>query len=334
MNEYIKLEGEKFLKEYKLIEEKIKEFDRIAIFRHIKPDFDALGTQFGLKTYIEENYPNKIVKVFGDNHVTFSGAGLIYPNVDKESDTWFDEDFLAIIVDVGDKKRIADPRFEKASFKIKLDHHPETDNIFDISVVDTSLAAASELVINMLLHFENNKISKEAAYYFYTAIVGDSGRYLFGSTTTHTFQVASILLETGLDIVSIYEKMYEKDIKDLEFTKYVLNNYKISEAGTAYYVLTQKDLDDLNLASEQGKEHVNIFSSIKGINIWCSITEDITEPCFRISLRSRYYNVNEVAMMFKGGGHNQASGAQIKDLSELDAFIKACDDKIKEGIKK
>lgn len=333
MNEIIKNQALKFEKEYKEILENIKKFDKIAVFRHIMPDFDALGTQFGLATWLKENFKNKDIKILGDNHVTFTPKGL-YPETDKVNDSWFNDDFLAIIVDVGDEKRIADPRFKRAKFKIKLDHHPETDKIFDISVVDTSLCAASELVVNMLLTFEDKYlISQVSASYFYGAIVGDSGRFLFGSTSRHTFEIASELLSKGIKIVPLYEKMYEKEIDDLKFMQFVLNNYKITKEGTAYYVLTQKDLDELHLSSEQGKEHVNLFSSIRGVNIWCSITEDVTEPCFRISLRSRYYNVNEIAVNFKGGGHKQASGAQIATLNELDKFIEACDNKIKEGIK-
>ena len=70
---------------------------------------------------------------------------------------------------------------------------------------------------------------------------------------------------------------------------------------------------------------VNLFSNIEGVKIWCSITEDVTEPCFRVSIRSRNYVINGVAAEFKGGGHAQASGAQIKDLSELPDLIKALD---------
>lgn len=318
-------------KEYQEILSKIKEYKKIAIFRHIMPDFDALGTQFGLATWIKENFPSKDVKILGDNHVTFTPRGL-YPETDKVNDVWFD-DFLAIIVDVGDKKRIADPRFERASYKIKLDHHPATDNIFDISITETELAAATELVVNMLISFgDEYKFSPLAASYFFTALVGDSGRFLFGSTSSLTFETASFLIEKGCKIVPVYEKMYEKEIDELEFQKYVLNNYKITKEGTAYYVLTQKDLDALNLKCEQGKEYVNLFSSIKGVNIWCSITEDVTEPCFRISLRSRYYDVSKLAKMYKGGGHRAASGAQIATLDELEQFLNDCDKLIKEGI--
>ena len=34
----------------------IKRYDRIAIFRHCKPDYDALGSQMGLATWIKDNF--------------------------------------------------------------------------------------------------------------------------------------------------------------------------------------------------------------------------------------------------------------------------------------
>ena len=78
MLDQIKLEGKAFKKEYKEVLNNIKKFDRIAIFRHIMPDFDALGSQFGLATWIKDNFPNKEVKVLGDNNVVFTKNGL-YP---------------------------------------------------------------------------------------------------------------------------------------------------------------------------------------------------------------------------------------------------------------
>lgn len=330
---YINLEAKKYSKQYKNLLKQIEKYDKIAIFRHIMPDFDALGTQFGLATWLKVNFPNKDIKVLGDNHITFTPRGL-FPTTDKVDDDWFNNDFLAIIVDVGDKKRIADPRFMKASYKFKLDHHPATDNLFDDEITDIDKAAAAELVVSMLLSFKNKyTFNQLMANYFYIGLVGDSGRFQYSSTTPLSFEIAKKLLETGINITKIYELMYQKKIEDLEVIKFILNNYKVSEHGVCYYVLTQEDLTRLGLACEQGKENVNFFSSYKGINIWCSITEDITEPCFRISIRSRNYVINGVANQFKGGGHAQAAGAQIKDLSELPKFIEALDKVVIENSK-
>lgn len=329
---YIKFDAKKYKKEYSLFFKLIEKYDRICVFRHIKPDFDALGTQLGLVTWLKDNFPSKEIKMVGDNHVAFTPRGL-YPVMDVIKDNWFDTPFLAIIVDVGDQKRIADPRFLKGEFKFKLDHHPKTDDIFDAEITDTTKAAASELVASLLISNKKYKLSKLAAHYFYTGLVGDSGRFQFGSTSPLTFEVSKKLLETGIEIVPTYELMYQKSIADLEVLRFIISNYKISKHGVAYYIMTQKDLTNLGLASEQGKDNVNFFSNYKGINIWCSITEDITEPCFRISIRSRNYKINDVATEFKGGGHAQAAGAQIKDLSELDKFISALDNIVINNVK-
>ena len=96
----------------------------------------------------------------------------------------------------------------------------------------------------------------------------------------------------------------------------------------AYYVLDAKIQQELHITTERGKENVNLFSNINGINAWCSITEDPNpkDPCWRISIRSKEKAINGVAAMFSGGGHAQASGAKIKTIEELPAFIQALDD--------
>ncbi len=326
----IKAVGKKFAKENKQIISLIKKYDRIAIFRHIMPDYDALGTQMGLYHWIKDNFPEKEVIVLGDNHVTFTPR--LFPEMDRVNDDWFSKPYLTIVVDVGNKSRIADPRFEKASDRIKIDHHPRTEDWPTVDVTDTSTAAASELVVALLLNLGSKyKLSKEAAENFYIALVGDSGRFQYSSTSALTFAVASHLINTGIKINEIYQRMYQKQIDDLAVTAYILNHFTISPKGVAYYVLDSKIQEELKITTERGKENVNLFSNIEGIHIWCSITEDTNpkEPCWRISIRSKGITINGVATEFGGGGHAQASGAKIETLEELPKFIAALDALIK-----
>ena len=326
----IKELGKKFKSEIKDFEKALKEYDRIVIFRHIMPDYDALGTQMGLYTFLKDNFPNKTIKVVGDNHVTFTPR--LFPEMDKLNDSFFDEPFLAIICDVSNKSRIADPRFEKAAKILKVDHHPKTEEFANVDIVDTSMAAAAELLVSIILNFKGKYVlSEEAAHYFYIGIVGDSGRFQYSSTSAHTFAVASVLINAGIKLNEIYGNMYLKQIDDLAVTAYILNNFKISPKGVAYYVLSDEIQKKLKITTERGKENVNLFSNIEGINIWCSITEDTDpkEPCWRISIRSREYVINGVATEFGGGGHKQASGAKIATLDELPKFIAALDALVK-----
>ncbi len=311
-------------KTYKKIIKAIKQFDHIAIFRHIMPDFDALGTQFGLATWIKDNFKNKDVKILGDNHVTFTPR--LYPETDTVSDSWFHQPFLAIIVDVSNVSRIADPRWEKATEVIKLDHHPLVEDFGNLVIVDTTMAAASELVANLLISSPKKyHLSKESAYYLYSGIVGDSGRFQYSSTSAHTFAIAEELLKKGLNISKIYQNMYLKKVDDLKVTAYVLNHFEVSSKGVAYYVLPYKIQAELNITVERGKENVNLFANIEGINAWCSISEDVKDNCWRVSIRSKEKPINGVATEFEGGGHPQASGAKLNSLDDLPKLIKALD---------
>ena len=302
----------------------IKRYDRIAIFRHSKPDFDALGSQMGLAIWLKDNFPNKEIRVLGDNHVTFTPR--LYPEMDNLSEDWFKKPFLAIVLDTANTSRIADPRWKKAKFKIKIDHHPEVEKYGKIQVVRTDACAAAEILTDILLSFKGNYVlSKEAASYLYSGIAGDSGRFQYSSTSEVSFITASYLLAAGIELSDVYQRMYQKKIEDLQVTAYILNHFSVSEHGVAYYVLDANIQKELNITTERGKENVNLFSNIEGINAWCSITEDPKDNCWRISIRSKATPINEVAAKWEGGGHAQASGAKIDNLEQLPAFINDLD---------
>ena len=318
----IKAYGEAHKAAYRRILAAIKRYDRIAIFRHIKPDFDAMGTQMGLYQWIKDNFPNKEVHFLGDNHVSFTPR--LFPETEKLGDEFFaDRNFLSIVVDVGDHERIADPRYKKAKFVAKFDHHPYKKQVAKAEVLDLESAAAAEIVADFILNQKGMILSKEAARHLWIGLVGDSGRFLFSSTSPHTFEIAEALLETGIDIHEIYLAMYEKNIDSLRGLGYVLAHFKISPHGVAYYTLPKEVQEELHITPELGKEHVNTFSNIEGINAWCSITEDPNpkDYCWRISIRSKGKDISGVAFKWEGGGHAQASGAKIKSLDDLDAFI-------------
>ena len=302
----------------------IKRYDRIAIFRHSKPDFDALGSQMGLAIWLKDNFPNKEIRVLGDNHVTFTPR--LYPEMDNLSEDWFKKPFLAIVLDTANTSRIADPRWKKAKFKIKIDHHPEVEKYGKIQVVRTDACAAAEILTDILLSFKGNYVlSKEAASYLYSGLAGDSGRFQYSSTSEVSFITASYLLAAGIELSDVYQRMYQKKIEDLQVTAYILNHFSVSEHGVAYYVLDANIQKELNITTERGKENVNLFSNIEGINAWCSITEDPKDNCWRISIRSKATPINEVAAKWEGGGHAQASGAKIDNLEQLPAFINDLD---------
>lgn len=307
---------------------KIIAYDHIAIFRHIRPDYDAMGSQLGLYYWIKENFPSKDVKFLGENHVSLSPR--CFPNTDVVADSWFkDNKVLAIVVDTSTKGRVSDTRYTMGDYIVKIDHHPENKKYGYIQLVETTCCAAAEFVLSIILSFGNEYVlSKRSASFFYKGIVGDSNRFMYNSTSPMTFEIAKIILETGIKLSKVYAEMYQKDMNDLEITSYILNHLQFTKKGVGYYVLDKDEMEMLHLPPERGKDNIDLFDHVKGVEIWCSITEEAKDGYFRVSIRSKEIPINGVAAKYSGGGHAQASGAKIKNLDELPNLLKDLDDLI------
>lgn len=320
----------KYTTQYGQILRAIKKYPKIVVFRHVIPDFDALGTQWGVATWIKENFPKKQVKVVGEDHPTFTPR--LYPKMQKVSNKFFDKNTLAIVVDTANQERIDDPRHHLANMVIKIDHHPNVQPYGDICLVETDTCAASELWMRILTYYGLKKfhLSKKTATFLYSGIAGDSGRFMYKSTTPGTFLMAKTLLETGINAHDdVYLKMYEKTLEDLKITAYLLNHYHVSPKGVAYYVLSHQEQSDLGMLAAQGKDNVNLFSNIQGVHIWCSISEDIKDKVWRVSIRSKKVTINQIAQKYSGGGHAQASGCKLSKIEDLPNLIADLDKLLK-----
>ena len=84
LNNYLELIDEFF--------KTIEEFDRIAIFRHEKPDYDALGSQMGLVSFIKDNFPKQEVIYVGDEMVGLNED--CFPKMCEIDEKWFNKKFL------------------------------------------------------------------------------------------------------------------------------------------------------------------------------------------------------------------------------------------------
>ena len=314
--------------EFKYLEKRIREEDEIVIYRHVSPDYDALGSQFGLATWIMENFPEKKVHCVGENQPNYQPK--LFPLCETLQEADYGREHLAITVDVSDSKRISDNHISKAKEVIKIDHHPlpqEEYRFGDYLIVHPDRPAASELIaLFALSRGRGFRLSKKASEYLYTGIIGDTGRFLYEDSDGSTFRIAGDLLELGVDKTSIYDRMYETDIRKMNILKYCLNHYKLTEKGTRYFVFGKEVEDELQMSPSEGNLHINVFRNIKGVRCVCSVTEDVANQEFRVSLRSGHIKVSPAAQKFGGGGHDYAAGCKLKDLSQLPELIKACDE--------
>lgn len=301
---------------YKEILETIKKYDKIIIHRHMRPDPDALGSQGGLVEILRESFPNKrILKAGGP-----VGDLDFLTTMDDVNDDDY-QGALVIVTDTANTPRISDERYKLASMLIKIDHHPNDDVYGDIQLVNINASSCSEIITDFYLANENDlRLPNEAARLLYAGIVGDTGRFLYPSTTPHTMRIAARLMENDFIPNAVNNQMNSVTQKVAKLTGYVLQNLTISEVGVAKVLLTKELLKRFDLTDTETSSIVSIPGTVDGVLTWGIFVEQ-PDGHFRCRLRSKGPIINEVAKRHNGGGHPLASGANAKDQEEINEII-------------
>ena len=302
-----------------LILEKIKEFDTIIIHRHKRPDGDCIGSQFGLKYFIEDNFPNKKVYAIGDevpNYLNFIGES------EKIEDDIY-KDALVIIVDTSVKDRICDDRYINGKYIIKIDHHDDSEDFGNIQYVNEKAPACCEIITLMLKEW-NMPICEKSAIALFTGIVTDTGRFQFRGVGRNTFNAASILTDTGIDTTYIYTKLNLKDINSIRLEAYLYKHMKTTKHGVVYMHFTDKIIKKFKVSREDAAALVSCMSNFRGHPFWITFV-DYPEN-IRVRLRSRTITINEIGKKYRGGGHLMACGATVYNRKEIKALLKDADE--------
>ncbi len=298
---------------------KIKEYDHIVIARHIGVDPDALCSQLALRDAIRLTYPEKKVLAIGTGSQKFLGIGRL-DRIEKL------ENALLIVCDTPDKKRIDSAIVEDYAYSIKLDHHPFMEKFCDIEYINDQATSTCELIMEMLLGGEL-QCNSDIAELLYIGLVSDSNRFLFNSCNSHTFELVSKYLEKyPFDITKAYEKIYFRPLNEVRLEGYISLNMVVTENQLGYVVIRDSVINELGVDSAAAGNMINNFNYIKEVLVWATITEDIKNDQYRISIRSRGPEINSIAERHNGGGHKFASGVRVKTLEEALLIMKDLDD--------
>ena len=300
--------------------EAIEAAQTIILHRHERPDPDALGSQVGLKELIEATYTDKVVKVTG-----YSEPSLAFLS---DMDVVTDEDYkeaLVIVCDTANTPRIDDDRYTLGQTLIKIDHHPEVDPYGDISWVDPSMSSTSEMIY--LLATTGKKkltVTDEAARLMYAGIIGDTGRFLYPSTTEQTLYVAAELVRFKFNRSHLYNQLYERKPAVARLKGYLLDQLDLSDAGVTSAKLTVDILARYGVTSEETSALIGTYGDVLGIKAWVIFVEEPDQ--IRVRLRSKGPQIHTLAARYNGGGHPLASGAKVKSWDEADQLVKDLND--------
>lgn len=310
---------------YKEIYKAIKKYDEIVIARHTGADIDALGSQFAMQEIIKETFPEKKVYAIGAYSSKFKFVGQL----DREEDLKL-ENPLLIVLDTPKTSRIDTLDLSKYSFKIKIDHHPLEEKFGDIELVNDKSSSACEVVID-LCNNTKLKMNKIAAERLFMGIVSDTNRFMYPSTSYETMNKAAKLIEEfGVNPPELYEKMYLRDLVELRFEGYMLQNLKVTKNKVAYIKITDEIQKEFNVDAATPSNMIGSLSYINDFIVWVTFSEDKKQNLVRVSIRSRGPVINTIAMQYNGGGHKLASGVRLPDFTLSDALIEDLDKLCKE----
>ncbi len=306
---------------------KIKQYDKIIIFRHFRPDGDAIGSTKGLARILKLTYPEKKIYLQNadySNYLAFLG---------KEDEQLPDEEYvdaLGIVLDTATQERISSKKFSLCKELIKIDHHIPVQDYGVCQWVEENRSSLCEMIAYFYETFMDElKIDKEAATYIYTGMVTDSGRFRFREVSGDTMRLAGLMLDQGVELDYVYSNLYLRDFNSFKFESYAHKKMKISENGVVSLFVTKAMKKKFNLSNEDASASVSYMEGIKDSLIWIAFIQT-DDGAIRVRLRSRYVTVSELAEKYNGGGHACAAGATVYSKKEMKQLLAEADALLKE----
>lgn len=299
------------------IEEILSKASSVAIFGHVRPDGDCIGSCLGLYNYIADNFPNVQAQVFAEafppSYNFLNGADKILHEYDGR-----DVD-LAFLMDTPSFERCGANGVEclkKAKFTCNIDHHiSNPQNLCTVNFVEPSASSASEVLYFLL---DSNKVSKNTANSMYLGIVHDTGAFKFSCTSKRTMTAVGDFIDKGCDFAKIInDTYYTRSYKATLITGLAMEKCKLGLDGKVVYsYVTPEDMQRFDVTPMDLGSVVDTIREVSETEV--ALFMYPVNGQYKISLRSNYIvDVNKIAGTFGGGGHAKAAGASTSEHPDV-----------------
>src|SRR6266511_917469 len=253
----------------------ISDAGEVALVCHVNPDGDALGSMLGLFHVLRAaakptiaSFPSPFV--VAPHYRNLPGLELI--TAPHEFPV---EPDVVVTFDSGSLERLGDlePAAKAARELIVIDHHISNDRYGTINVIEPN-AAASGWVVLRLIDTLGLPLVRDAAVCLYAALICDTGRFQYDTTTPEVFDMARRLTEFDVPVAEVTRPMFER------------------------YGVTLEEVEGL----------IDILRRTTEAEVTCVLKEE-ADGTVRVSLRSLgNVDVRRIAEAHGGGGHRFAAG--------------------------
>lgn len=232
---------------------------------------------------------------------------------------------LIIVLDSPDLERLGTP-FEKnpdlfyETPVINIDHHSGNDYFGQVNLVDVTSTSTAEILVSLLeaLSPEKSPFDEKIATLLLTGIVTDTGSFQNTNTTPKSLTVAAQLVAAGAKRDEIIKNIYKtRPLSTLRLWGRALANiHDEKDYGFVWSSLSANDYVEVGAAeSESGGVIDELLKTVSGAKFVLLLSEK--GGILNGSLRSveKGVDVSAIAKLFSGGGHSQAAGFEVSDVT-------------------
>lgn len=301
------------------LSELIQGCDNIVIMGHRFPDFDAMGSAFGVACIAKSLGKNAYIATDANK----SAAKALVENVDEDfKDCIVDCEFaktklsgkknLLVVVDTHIKSFVEFPELlEMARMTVVIDHHRKAVDYIDDAIIffhDPSASSASEMVTELIEYIPaTTHIGSFTADCLLAGIMLDTKNFVLRSGAD-TFRAAAFLKSQGAEAIRV-KKFFSTDMES-----YHIRNKIVSSAekySNCVIAQTESESGNIRVLSAQAADEL---LNVSGVDASFVVFKVGDTAC--ISARSYgAVNVQLVMEYLDGGGHQTMAAAQLKGLT-------------------
>jgi phosphoesterase RecJ-like protein len=291
--------------------EVIADASEVALACHVSPDGDALGSMLGLHHTLRAagiasvaSFPEPFL--VAPHYRELPGLDLLIP-----PDRFPREPSVMVTFDSGSLSRLGDLEgpAKSATELIVIDHHVSNQRYGTINVIDPE-SAASGVLVRRLIDRLGMPLTRDAAVCLYAALVCDTGRFQYESTTSEVFELAGELAAFEVPIAELSRTLFEEHrFAYLQLLADVLIRAQlVADKQFVWTYVSQDDLARHGVTFEEIEGLIDVLRRTREAEVSC-VLKEATDGTWRISLRSvGHVDVRNIAEAQGGGGHRFAAG--------------------------
>lgn len=302
------------------IADRIKKAKQVAIFVHMRPDGDALGSALALSCSLDYLGIANEVCVETDlpsNLLFIEGLQVVKKSPTQNYD-------LLVSLDSSDEQRLGAllDEFNRAKRKvdtINVDHHISNTRYAKLNYVRE--CAANCMNVAKLIEYMGAPIDKKTAEYLLVGLLTDSGNFAHDDVNEETLSLAAKLVGAGADIRYYNYNLFKKQPK----ARAALHALTMSgmrfffEDRFALITITKEAMKKCGAENGMTEGFVDFPLNVDTVEVAASLME-VGYRQYKVSLRSKMYaDANRIAGTFGGGGHVRAAGCML--FGELEEVI-------------